>query len=171
MCQNFRRETRSSTAVEFAIIGNVLMLLLIGFILMGVYQFWQLTLDDSVRNAAREVQTGQVASGPQFVAAVCSEFGTVAAGCETNLQYQVQASPSPTTLTFASITPATISGAGTLSPAAAFNATIPPAQNGTPVVVTAAYRLPLILPLVPTVLQTGNATASLISATAVMAYK
>jgi Flp pilus assembly protein TadG len=161
------RDERGSTAVEFAIIGSVLMLLLVGFLLMGIFQFWQMTLDDAVRDAARQIQKGTITTGPQFVAAVCSEFGSVAPCNTANLQFEVQANTG--IMTFGSISPATVSSVGALTPNGNFP-TMPFSATGTPVLVQVAYVVPVVVPLVPVVLETGNATDSLISSVALMAY-
>ena len=161
------RDERGSAAVEFAIIGSALMLLLTGFLLMGIFQFWQMTLDDAVRDAARQIQKGTITTGPQFVAAVCNEFGAVAPCSAGNLQFEVQANTGA--MTFGGITPATVSAGGTLTPHGGFPA-MPFTATGTPVLVQVAYAVPLVVPLVPVVLETGNATAALISSTSLMAY-
>jgi Flp pilus assembly protein TadG len=161
------RDNAGSAAVEFAIIGNVLILLLVGFLLMGIFQFWQMTLDDAVRSAARKLQSGTVTTSSQFVTAVCSEFGSVAPCNASNLQVEMQANTA--SMTFSGITPATVSSSGTLSPQGGF-ASMPFTETGTPVLVQVAYRLPILIPLIPVVLETGNATDSLISSVSIMAY-
>src|SRR5208282_99321 len=72
------RETRSDTAVEFAIIGAAFFLFVFGIFVVSLDQFLQMTLDDAVRNAARQVQIGNVTTGSQFVTSVCNEFGLAA---------------------------------------------------------------------------------------------
>jgi len=166
MLWRFVRETRSVTAVEFAIIGPVLFLFVFAILLTGVVQFWQLTLDDAVRNAAREVAIGASSStsgahsGSDFVAAVCGEFGLAAPGCSSNLQYAVQGAPNFTGSS--GITPATISAAGQLSPAASFSGI----TVSEPFLVQVVYPIPISIPLVPLGLVTLNGTPSIISATA-----
>jgi Flp pilus assembly protein TadG len=100
--RKFLTETRAATAVEFAMIGTVLFVFLFALLLMGVSQFWQMTLDDAVRNAARQVALGAESpsssgdhSGSDFVASVCGEFGASVVNCSTNLQYSVPL-PAPT---------------------------------------------------------------------------
>ena len=51
------REMRSDTAVEFAMIGAAFFLVIFGIFVVSINQFWQMTLDDAVRTATRQVQT------------------------------------------------------------------------------------------------------------------
>lgn len=163
------RETRSITALEFALIGPVLFLFLLAVLLSGVVQFWQLTLDDAVRNAARGIAIGIASStagihdGPEFAAAVCGEFGLAAPACSTRLQYAVQGAPNFTGS--GGITPARLNAAGQLSLAAAFTGI----TAGEPFLVQAAYPIPFSLPLLPPGLLTLNGTAAIVSAAALVA--
>ncbi len=168
MLRRFLEETRSVTAVEFALIGPVLFLFVFAILLTGVVQFWQVTLDDSVRNAAREVAIGAggsssgVHSGSDFVAAVCGEIGQAAPGCSSNLQYAVQGAPN---FTGGAITPATISAAGQLSTTASFSGVM----LSEPFLVQVVYPIPIHIPLLPLGLVTLNGTPSIISASAMVA--
>lgn len=159
-------ETRSVTAIEFAMIGPVLFFFLFCILLLGVVQFWQLTLDDAVRNAARQVALGTGSTttgdhnGSDFVGTVCNEFGAAAPSCSTNLQYAVQGAP-----TFSGtggITPATLSAAGVLSPGATFSTL----TTSEPVLIQAAYKIPISIPLVPLSLVTLNGTSAIVAAVA-----
>ncbi len=159
--RKFLTETRAATAVEFAMIGSVLFFFLMSILLMGLAQFWQMTLDDAVRNASRQVAIGAISlsspgdhTGAAFVSDVCGEFGAAVANCTTNLEYSVQEAP-----TFSAITPATISANGTLSGGNTFT-------NGTssePILVQVAFKLPFNFPLIPASLLTLNGTQALIS--------
>jgi Flp pilus assembly protein TadG len=163
------RERRSVTAVEFALIGPVLFFFLLSIMLLGVAQFWQITLDDAVRNAARQVAIGAantsagVQSGPGFVTAVCNEFGQAAPNCGSTLQYSIQGAPSFTGS--GGITPATLSAAGQLSPSSTFSGV----TISEPVLVQAVYPLPISIPLVPMSLVTLNGTPVIVSAAALVA--
>jgi Flp pilus assembly protein TadG len=163
------RDTRSITAVEFALIGPVLFFFLFAILLTGIVQFWQLSLDDSVRNAARLVAVGAanpssgIHSGTDFVTAVCNEFGVAAPGCTTRLQYAVQGGPSFTGA--GGISPATVNASGQLSMPATFSGI----AVSEPFLVQVVYPIPLAIPLVPDSLVTLNSTPSIISAVAVMA--
>jgi Flp pilus assembly protein TadG len=164
--QKLLGETRSVTAVEFALIGPVLFFFLFCIVLLGIAQFWQLTLDDAVRNATRQVAIGAANAGSgvhnsaDFVTAVCSEFGQAAPNCSGALQFAVQGAPTFTGS--AGITPATLNAAGQLSPGATFSGV----TAGEPVLVQAVYPLPIAIPLVPMSLVTLNGTPSIVAAAA-----
>jgi Flp pilus assembly protein TadG len=163
------RERRSITAVEFALIGPVLFFFLFSILLLGIAQFWQLTLDDAVRNAARAVQIGAgttstgVQSGAGFVTAVCNEFGQAAPNCASTLQYAVQGGPSFTGS--GGITPATLNANGQLSQTSTFSGI----TVSEPVLIQVVYPLPISLPLVPMSLVTLNGTPSIVAANALVA--
>ena len=179
VARRFCRETRADTAVEFAMIGSAFFLFIFGIFVVSIDQFWQMTLDDAVRNATRQVQIGKITQGPpdgatpthSFVTAVCNEFGVAAPYCVNSLQYSVQGGTS-----FSAITAATLSSNGTLSNTATFSgvtATIPPSTSPTLVEATpeflliqVAYPLPFKIPLVPGGVATENGTPSLISTVA-----
>ncbi len=160
-------------------IGTVLFLFLFGIFVLGIYQFWQLTLDDAVRNASRQVQLGNVTTGSQFVASVCSEFGLASYKCgAATVQYSVQGAG-----TFAAMTPATLSSSGTLSPSNKFSNVNPStvkkvtnAQTGLStyvlspnyLLVQVAYLAPFKIPLIPQGMATENGTPALYSAIAVV---
>jgi Flp pilus assembly protein TadG len=155
--ERFLSDRRSTTAVELAVIAPVLFLFLLGILLMGVGQFWQLVLDDAVRNATRQVEIGNVGTGSAFVTSVCNEFGLTISGCASTLQYSVQGAA-----TFSAITPATVNSAGALSNPATFNGI---AVNN-PLLVQVAFVVPVSLLLIPESLITMNGTQSIISAVA-----
>ncbi len=167
--QTLLRERRSISAVEFALIGPVLFFFLFSILLLGIAQFWQLTLDDAVRNAARAVQIGAgttstgVQSGAGFVTAVCNEFGQAAPNCASTLQYAVQGGPSFTGV--GGITPATLNAAGQLSQTSTFAGV----TVSEPVLIQVVYPLPITLPLVPMSLVTLNGTPSIVAANALVA--
>jgi hypothetical protein len=112
-------------------------------------QFWQMTLDDAVRSAARQVQIGKLGTGPDFAAAVCGEFGVVAKFCSSSsLQYYVQEDSY-----FGGIIPATLSSAGTLTAPSQSTTTFPApvltfSASGAPefLLVQVAYLLPFRIP-------------------------
>jgi hypothetical protein len=130
---------------------------------IGIYQFWQLTLDDSVRNATREVQIGKVTNGIDFVTAICSEFGAATTNCGPgSIQYSVQAAGS-----FAAITPATIGPNGILSNSSTFSG-VSSSTATTPIflLVQVAYLAPFQIPLIPTGVATEDGTRAFLSAVA-----
>lgn len=173
----FARENKAATAVEFALIGSYTILFTMGFLMMGICQFWQMALDDFVRAATRQLMLGNITSSTQFVTSVCQEFSLVAPCSSSSLQVEVQANT--TTQTFAGITAANVSSQGHLSPSGGFT-TIPSSGGPFPALVQVAYQLPPWLDFLPylpfsgqtipslTVLLTGNPTSALVSAEAVM---
>jgi Flp pilus assembly protein TadG len=164
--RNLRRDPRAVTAVEFALIGTLVLSLFISFLLMSVYQFWQMALDDAVRSAARQIEVGKVTTGTEFVTAVCAEFGVVAPCSTSNLHYNVISAA-----TFGAMTPATVSvTTGALSTSSFPSSFTAPGTGGLPVLVQVVYTPVVRPPMVPNVLLTGNATPSLISAIALMVY-
>jgi Flp pilus assembly protein TadG len=83
---------RGVTSVEFAIVGSVFLLLLLGIFELGYMVFVQSVLDSSARTAARQVRTGQAQGSGNaqtyFQTTLCNEVSSVI-GCG-NLIYQVQ---------------------------------------------------------------------------------
>lgn len=151
-------------------LGSVGLLFMIAFLLMSIYQFWQATLDDAVRNAARQIEIGKVTTSSGLVSAICAEFGAVAPCSSSSLQVEVQSAS-----TFGAITPATVSSSGVLSPANAAGTTYTltvPTTGGLPVLVQVAYIPPFVphFPFLPNVVFTGNSTSALISAVSFMVY-
>ena len=173
VASRFLRETRADTAFEFAMIGAALFLFIFGIFAVSLDMYWQMTLDDAVRNATRQVQDGTITSGTAFATAVCNEFGLAAPNCTGILKYSVQSSTS-----FAGITPATLSSSGTLSPSATFTvtpSTAAKAANGTTAAVTGvpqfllvqvAYLVPIQIFAVPAGVATENGTPALLSSVA-----
>lgn len=164
------QETKAETAVEFAMIGTAFFFFIFGIFYFAVVQFWQLVLDDAVRSAARQVQIGNITTGPpdgvtpthSFVTYVCNEFGAAAPGCAANLQYSVQGGAY-----FSAITPVTLSAAGNLSTTAQWSG-VTATSSGAPVylLVQVAFPVPLKTPLLLKALGTENGTPSLYSSVA-----
>ena len=152
---------RGATAVEFALVMPVFLLFLFAILGVGLDGYYQLTLDDSVRDAARQVQIAGPASqsAAGFVQAVCSEFGILASDCSANLTYNVQTNAQ--TATFASLTPVTLPASGKLSNT--FPAALPASNN---VLVQVAYPLPFTLPFIGSAI-TFTGTNAILSTTAV----
>lgn len=151
------RERRSETAVEFALIGTAFFLFIFGMFVVALDQFMQMTLDDSVRDAARQVANNQAKTGTAFVSDVCNEFGALAPGCTAKLQYDLQQGAY-----FGAITPATLGSAG-LSTTAGFPATLIGSACSTAplpefMLAQVAYPVPFRIPLLPTGTATQNGT-------------
>lgn len=162
-------DTGSDTAVEFALIGSAFFLFIFAIFVVSLDQFLQMTLDDAVRNAARQVQIGSASTGTIFVQDICSEFGFEAKNCTSALQYDVQLGSY-----FGAITPATLTSNGTLtySNATNFPATLVGSScTTTPspefVLVQVAYKLPFKILAVPGGVATENGTPALLSTVAV----
>jgi Flp pilus assembly protein TadG len=184
VARRFLHETRSDTAVEFAMIGSAFFLFIFGIFVISIDQFWQMTLDDAVRNATRQVQIGAITatSTTSFVTAVCNEFGVAAPRCTTTLQYSVQGGES--FFGTSGITPAVLGSNGTLSGSAVVTGSAAPGFPGvaltTPMTVTptvqeaipqfllvqVAYPLPFKILALPGGVATENGTSSLYSVVA-----
>jgi hypothetical protein len=161
-------DRRCVTAVEFALVGAPALLLFIIFLLMCVYQFWQIALDDAVRNVAIQIEFHNVTNSSQFLSTICSEFGAVAPCDAGNLQFAVQTSG-----TFSDITPYTInSSTGAFVPAntSVFPTFAQPAVGGQPVLIQVTYKPLISIPLVANVVLTGNPSPSLVSATSFVVW-
>ena len=155
------RQRRAATALEFAIIGSVFFILVFGIFIVSVNLFWQLTLDDAVRNATRQVQIGKVTTGGDFVASVCGEFGVAAPNCAGSLQYSVQGGPYFGT---GGIVPTSFGSNGNLAAPAQFTGVALSSSAGAVfLLVQVAYPLPFTVLLLPPSLATENGTSSLYS--------
>jgi len=131
LVSRFARETSSAAAVEFALVGVAFFFFVLGIFMLSMTQYWQMTLDDSVREAARGVALGAYTTNTQFANAVCNEFGITAPGC-ASIQFEVQTGSYFTTGAGNAITPAVLNsngtlsaGSGTLSSSAGSNYTLP----------------------------------------------
>jgi Flp pilus assembly protein TadG len=157
-------ETKADTAVEFAIIGAAFFLFIFGIFVISIDMFWQMTLDDAVRNATRQVQIGNVTTGSAFVTAVCREFGVAAPNCAGSLQYAVQGGAYFGT---GGITAMSFSSAGNLGSPQTFTG-VTATSSGAPVLlsVQVAYPIPFKILAVPGGVATENGTPSLYSAVA-----
>jgi Flp pilus assembly protein TadG len=158
------RDQRAVVALEYAIVGPVFLLFLFAAFGVGLVGFYQLALDDAVREAGRQVQIDgpAAASKSNFVSAVCQTFGYLASDCTASLTYNVQAStPSAG---FAGLSQATLSSSGKFSNA--FFATGTPYAAGVNVLVQVSYPLPFLLPYIGA-LVTTTGTNSVVSTTTV----
>jgi Flp pilus assembly protein TadG len=162
LIRRFWRECKAVTAVEFAMIGSAFFLFIFMIFVFATDMFWQMVLDDAVRNATRQVQIGKITNGSDFVTSICQEFGTAAPNCTGLLQYSVQGGAY-----FGSggITATNFSSTGNLASTQLFSGTTATAA-GTPVflLVQVAYPLPFKVLAVPSGVATENGTPSLYSA-------
>jgi Flp pilus assembly protein TadG len=120
-----------ATAVEFAIIGPIFLLLVTACIEFGIQLMTQLALDNATQAAARQLEIGQVTARSDFVAQICSNASALLSNCSSQLQVNVASASS-----FASLTPATVKN-GALSPAA-----FSPGGSQADVLVQVAYTRP-----------------------------
>lgn len=160
--ERFCRERRAVTAVEFAIIGAAFFIFIFSVFVVSIDLFWQLTLDDAVRNAARQVQIGEIPTGDAFVKAVCGEFGVVAPNCAGSLQYSVQGGAYYGS---GGITPVNFGSDGNLATTEQFSGvSLGSSSAAVFLLVQVAYPLPFRVLLLPAGLATENGTPSLYSA-------
>ena len=155
-----RRDRRAVAALEFALVGPVFLLFLFAAFGVGLVGFYQLALDDAVRDAARQVQIDAPAatSKSNFVNAVCQTFGYLASDCATKLTYNVQASTAAAG--FAGLSPATLPSSGNFGTHFFDSGT--PYASGVNVLVQVAYPLPFTLPYIG-LLVTTTGTNSVVS--------
>jgi len=160
--RRFCRERKAVTAVEFAMIGSAFFLFIFMIFVFSTDMFWQMVLDDAVRNATRQVQIGKITNGNDFLTAVCNEFGSAAPNCSGLLQYSVQGGAYFGT---GGITATSFSSTGNLALTQQFSGTTA-TSAGTPVflLVQVAYPLPFKVLAVPSGVATENGTPSLYSA-------
>ncbi len=142
-------------------VAPVFLTLLFGILAAGLNGLYQLTLDEAVRDAARQVQINApaAASPSAFVSAVCGKFGALANDCSTKVTYSVQAST--VAGGFAGLTPETMSGSGALSGAFFTGGSYAPRV---PVLVQVSYPLPFNLPYIGKMLTKSGSNAVLASA-------
>ncbi len=162
--RRLRADTGGVTALEFAIVCPVFLLMLFSILAVGITGLVQLALDDAVRDGARQLQiyTPASTSASGLVAAVCGEFSLVAPNCTQTLTYSVQSATQAAG--FASLTPAKLSASGALSNT--FMAAAPGFAPGVDVLVQFAYPLPFAFPFVGR-LATMTGTNSVLATTTV----
>jgi Flp pilus assembly protein TadG len=74
--RRFLRSTAGTTALEFALVGPVLLVLVLAIIENGLMLFAQALLDNATVAAARQVQIGAITNGTNFGNAVCGGLST-----------------------------------------------------------------------------------------------
>jgi Flp pilus assembly protein TadG len=146
--RRLRRDRRGTTAIEFAIIGPLFLLLIFGILENAIILWSQAVLDNATRDAARLTLTGQSQNGgTTFPTALCKGIsGLMTCG---NLQYRVQTGSS-----FAGM-----SNGITFSNGSAVGfSTYPTAVNGggpgSYVLVQVIYNRPFIVPWVGSLMST-----------------
>ncbi len=146
MRSRFRDATRGVTALEFALVAPVLLLLILLVMESGILLFGQAALDAATADAARLIRTGQaqLATNGQslFTTQLCNDLSGVA-GC-SSVQVNVRSGTS-----FAALSTAiTTSSNGALATTG-----FVPGGPGADVVVQVGYQPDLTIPLVGSLLQ------------------
>lgn len=90
--RGFGASRRGTTALEFALVGPVLLLLVFMIIENGLMLFAQAILDNATRTASRQIMINAVTTSTDFRAAMCSNMSTFL-DC-TALQFYVTSSSS-----------------------------------------------------------------------------
>lgn len=140
------------------------MLFLFAALGVGLVGFYQLALDNAVREAGRQIQIGGPAASNRsnFVDAVCQTFGYLASDCTASLTYNVQAS---TPLAgFAGLSQETLNSSGKFSNV--FFATGVAYAAGVNVLVQVSYPMPFSLPYIGALI-TATGTNSIVSTTTI----
>ena len=96
--RSWSRDTRGSTAAEFAVLAFPFMFFLFGIIGLGFYFFTTTCLEFGVETAARQIRTGQAQKGgttqAQFKQLVCNTAGTFIDCSSTKLKVHIQSAAS-----------------------------------------------------------------------------
>jgi Flp pilus assembly protein TadG len=135
--RRLKRDEAAATAVEFALILPVLVVVLLSITEVGVLGFVSNNLDDAVGSAGRAIRTGR-ADGPSsadaFKDLVCSRMVDTLATCRSKLTISVEKYPDFATMAAAADT--------------APNGSFDKGQAGDIILVKANYRWPLNTPFV-----------------------
>ncbi len=110
------RRDDAVAAVEFALLGSTFLLLVCMIFELGLILFTQAVMDNALRDASRQIMTGQITTSSAFVTQVCNEAGTLITNCSSNLKYYVQANSQ-----FSSITPQTTFSSNSFSAGSSTN--------------------------------------------------
>lgn len=86
------RSRRGTTALEFALVGPLLLMLVFIIIENGLMLFAQAVLDNATTAAARQIQIGTITTSAAFNTAICANTSTFL-NC-SNLQFYVASSSS-----------------------------------------------------------------------------
>ncbi|MGH6980271.1 MAG: TadE/TadG family type IV pilus assembly protein [Stellaceae bacterium] len=142
------RDDNGVTALEFAMVGPIFLLLILAVMENGLTMWTQSVLDNATRDAARLLQTGQAQSGgTTFPTQLCNEVSGLMK-C-SSLKYRVQ-----NAATFAGIS-ATISGS--LTGFSTYPATVTGGNAGQDTLVQVVYTRNFIVPWVGKLMSAGDA--------------
>lgn len=147
-----------ATAVEFAMIAPIFLLLLFAIFETGIIFMAQSVLQSAVNNAARTVKIGSAASmdATTFRNSICSQI-SVLMSCSSNLQIDL--------VSYGSFSSATYSSP--LNPDGSFNSAMSryqPGSGGSIELLRASYAWPVVTPLLTTFLVNMGNNSHLISA-------
>jgi Flp pilus assembly protein TadG len=143
------------TAMEFGLIAPVFLTLLLAIFEFSLSLLAQQALDHAVAVAARQIQIGNAKTAATFQADLCAAGPSILiSSCSTSVQIYVTSGT-----TFAGLTQATVSSAGTLSPT-----TFSAGTAGSDILVEAVYRRPYVFGLISSALgSTGGALISVVA--------
>ena len=92
----FRKSTKGTTAIEFAMVGIPFMMMMFGILTLGLFFFTTFAFENAVERSARLVRTGQaqaaVMTEAEFKANVCN-LAPSFVDCQNNLKVFVQSFP------------------------------------------------------------------------------
>jgi len=141
------RRDDAVAAVEFALLGSTFLLLVCMIFELGLILFTQSVMDNALRDASRQIMTGQITTSSAFVTKVCGEVGNLITNCSSGgLKYYVQ-----TNATFSSMTIQTSFASNSFSAGSSTN---------DDVLAQIAYQRSTIIPWAATYLHGNNLIVS-----------
>jgi Flp pilus assembly protein TadG len=144
-----------ATGLEFALTGPLFLLMVFAILEVGLDSFTQAQLDDSVRDAARQLQIGNVTTAAQVVTTVCIKLSVVVPNCAANVSVYAASGT-----TFAALPVATVKTSGGLTPA-----TFTPGTASSDMLLQVGFTRSFVLPYFGGLVG-GNFTNTLISSIA-----
>jgi Flp pilus assembly protein TadG len=162
----FLRDDKGASAVEFAMVAMPFFALLGGLIELGMIFMVQVTLDNALQDASRQIRTGITQSAAttaqqqvqltNFRTMICQKMGVMVSNCETNLKLTVDSYP-----TFASVPLQSPVKAGVFNLVQNFNT----GASGGIVVVKAYYQWTLFFPVLSQAMQSTSGKSLIMSIT------
>lgn len=121
--RRFRRDNSGVAAVEFAMVAGPFFLLLFAMMEVGFMFLGQMSLENAIEQAGREIRTGQAQAmtSANFKTAICNRMAMLRARCNAELNVDVRA--------YTSFTAAATGATQTCDPRDA-NGAIDPAYQG-----------------------------------------
>jgi Flp pilus assembly protein TadG len=162
----FLRDDKGASAVEFAMVAMPFFALLGGLIELGMIFMVQVTLDNALQDASREIRTGLAQSATTTALqqeqlanmhlAVCKNMAVMVTNCDQNLKLTVDAYPS-----FAAVPLQSPVKAGVFNLVQNYNTGAP----GGIVVVKAYYQWALFFPVLNQAMQSTSGKSLIMSLT------